>query len=63
MQILLGKADSFNQTPAPETPFKSLVSVNITSFNHQQGLYYESYGQARISHIKWNLVVYVDLTT
>lgn len=60
---MLGKADSFNQMPAPETPFKSLVSVNITSFNHQQGLHYESYGQARVSHIKWDLVVYVDLTT
>ena len=60
---MLGKADSFNQTPAPETPFKPLVSVNITSFNHQQGLYYESYGQARVSHNKWDLVVYVDLTT
>jgi len=63
MQIVLGKTDSFNKTPAPEIPFKSLVSANIISFNHQQGLYYESYLQARVSHFKWDLVVYVDLTT
>ncbi|KAL4131224.1 hypothetical protein QTP88_008565 [Uroleucon formosanum] len=36
---------------------------NVTSFENNQGLYYESYGDIRLSHLSWNLVTYLDLDT
>jgi len=36
---------------------------NVTSFGNNQGLYYESHGDIRLSHFSWNLVTYLDLDT
>lgn len=62
--MMLGGTDPFYRTQASENPFKSsMIGVNITLFNYQQGLYYESHGQTRLSHLTWDLVVYFDLLT
>lgn len=42
-------------------PFTSIF--NVTSFENNQGLYYESYGDIRLSHLSWKLVTYLDLDT
>ncbi|XP_060848447.1 uncharacterized protein LOC132927889 [Rhopalosiphum padi] len=42
-------------------PFTSMF--NVTSFENNQGLYYESYGDIRLSHLSWKLVTYLDLDT
>ena len=34
---------------------------NLTSFNNQQGIYYESNGIARLSHVSWELVISLDV--
>ena len=34
---------------------------NLTSFKNQQGIYYESNGVARLSHISWELVISLDV--
>jgi len=61
---MLGGTDPSYQNQVSENPFKSsAIGVNITSFNHQLGLYYESHGQTILSHLKWDLVAYVDLST
>lgn len=40
-------------------------NFNVTTFNDHKGLYYESHGLIRTSHINWDLVVYanIDLLT
>jgi len=42
-------------------PFMSIF--NVTSFGINQGAHYESYGEVRLSHLSWNLVIYLDLDT
>ncbi|KAL4104073.1 hypothetical protein QTP88_019386 [Uroleucon formosanum] len=34
---------------------------NLTSFKNQQGIYYESHGVARLSHVSWELVISLDV--
>lgn len=34
---------------------------NLTSFKDQQGIYYESQGVARLSHVSWKLVISLDV--
>jgi len=56
-----------------ETSIKNLETINfnkpfmpifsITSFGNNQGVYFESYGDVRLSHLSWNLVTYLDLDT
>jgi len=36
---------------------------NITMFPDHQGLYFEHHGSAKVSHINWDLVAFIDLTT
>jgi len=36
---------------------------NITSFPNHQGMYFESLGQVKMTHLNWDLVIYVDLAT
>lgn len=36
---------------------------DTTSFGNNQGVYFESYGDVRLSHLSWNLVTYLDLDT
>jgi len=42
-------------------PFKPMI--NVTSFPDHQGLYYESHGEVRLSHLSWNLVTYLEFET
>ncbi|KAE9521974.1 hypothetical protein AGLY_017626, partial [Aphis glycines] len=34
---------------------------NLTAFKNQQGIYYESHGVARLSHVSWELVISLDV--
>jgi len=36
-------------------------NFNITAFPDHKGFYYESHGMVKTSHIKWDLVTYVDI--
>jgi len=38
-------------------------AYNITTLLDYQGLYFEQYGAVKLSHINWDLVAFVDLTT
>jgi hypothetical protein len=38
-------------------------NFNITTFPDHKGFYYESHGMVKTSHIKWDLVTYVDIGT
>lgn len=33
---------------------------NLTHFTNQRGLYYEAHGETRLSHLTWDLVVFLD---
>lgn len=46
-----------------EHPDRSPINMyNITPFQDHQGMYYESHGKVRISHLTWDLVTYIDLS-
>ena len=56
-----GTTEPLTKTSEFRTPDKlSKTTFNLTLFTNHQGLYYESHGNTRISHITWDLVTFLD---
>jgi len=45
----------------PNSDRLAKTTFKLTSFTNQQGLYYESHGETRLSHTTWDLVTFLDL--
>lgn len=60
--INIGTTEPLSRISAVQNPgWVPNTTFQLTSFTNQQGLYYESYGATRLSHITWDLVSFLDL--